>query len=171
MFSVFLAMVDGALATTLQQLTVTLNTATQQGSASGTSRRTERAPLPEAPSAPRSSVPLRQPHPSLEYRTTYSGYMVWLENECREDHLSFIEEERQVARNLREPVVHVVTGNIIPEFVVEDPVVLGVFPDQKREEERRVARHQGLTVQDQLIAWDVEAANIPDFQDRWNVSL
>ena len=128
-----------------------------------------------APSLPRSSTPhglgaFQQPTPSLEYRTTYSGYMVWLENECREDHLAFIEEERKVARGMREPVVHVVTGNIIPEFLVEDPVVLGVFPDQKREEERRVARHQGLTVQDQLMAWDIETANIPDYQERWNVS-
>lgn len=100
----------------------------------------------------------------------YSGYMIWLENEYRERLAKHVEPGRKMARNDRNLLQHIRTGNEVPIFVGEDPVILGAFTTpQRRELERRHARHQGLSNRDLLAAWDTQSVHIPNFQERWNV--
>ena len=59
---------------------------------------------------------------------TFSGYLVWLENEYREKVMKYFKGRRRLGASCREPILHLVTGNSVPIMVVEDPVMLGVFP-------------------------------------------
>ena len=95
--------------------------------------------------------------------------MVWLENHYHQKALMHIEPGRRAAQCLHEPKVHLVTGNVVPVFVSQDPVMIGVFPNQLRETERNVARASGMSLPDLAIAWDSKAKEVTDFPMRIQV--
>ena len=129
---------------------------------------------PATPEEPTALLPIgegRRSDPDEEMvDNSFCHYVVWLENEYKEALLEPILIGRSLAQAPRERRIHCLTGNTVPVMVAEDPVVLGVFPEQSREAERNRNRRLDLTDRERMVAWDSDLEQVHLFEQRREVS-